>query len=226
MSNNSNATIRSQCLPADFSMICAGNNETIAQIHPALMSRINSYGLVVNMDEYFLLNRDNIGQYLRFITQQISKNNLKNITYEGAKCLCLISILMAPNENSMTLSLRHMAGILIAANDGCTNAEIAAKDICTAYLLKKDLASSKKLYLDISRIKGAKNFRLVIDDGNYMLVAEDYRVFATNRDAIKYFTQVIISIGDKKVLNIDEKWRGYTALKLIELCGQKIRYNA
>ena len=166
LTQNSNSCVRSEKIPCSFSFVCAGNEQTIGKIHPALMSRINSYGLVVYMDEFFDLNFDNLVQYIKFINQQTFKNNLKKLDISASETFCLIGRHITGMPDRLSLKLRHMAGIMMCASDISESEFVETIDIFRAYLLKLPIAEK----MEMTKIaEGLKTKNLIVKGQSYHL---------------------------------------------------------
>ena len=149
LSQNSNSGIRSEPIPCNFSMICAGNQETIARLHPALISRFNAYGLIVYMDDCYQINEAHVCQYIKFINQELKKNKLKEMSRVSYLAFCHIAQVMTGQIGYLTLKLRKMAGILICASDITESHAIRPMDIYKAYILKLPIETLRKIQLDL-----------------------------------------------------------------------------
>jgi Lon-like ATP-dependent protease len=132
--------VSTEPVPAITFLVCAGNFDSIGQIHPALMDRIYGYGKVVRMNNDMPNTLENRRKYVQFIAQEAKRFNLipfrrdacMEIVEEGrrrsnkrealtTRFRPLISIIktsatLAMNENCRTVERRH---VLEALNEHC-----------------------------------------------------------------------------------------------------------
>jgi len=71
---SSGAMVRTDPVPCDFILIAAGNLPTLANMHPALRSRIRGYGYEVYMDLDMPDTLENRNKIVRFVAQEVSKD--------------------------------------------------------------------------------------------------------------------------------------------------------
>jgi len=133
-------TVSTEPVPAITFLLGAGNFDSIAQIHPALMDRIYGYGKVVRMNNDMPNTVENRRKYVQFIAQEIKRFNLVpfnrdaviEIVEEGrrrsnkhealsTRFRPLISIvktaaMLAINENNRKVERRH---VLEAIGEHC-----------------------------------------------------------------------------------------------------------
>ncbi len=76
-------TVSSEPVPAITFLVCAGNFDSIGQIHPALMDRIYGYGKVVRMNNDMPNTLENRRKYVQFIAQEAKRFNLLPFTRDA-----------------------------------------------------------------------------------------------------------------------------------------------
>ena len=71
---SSGALVKSEPVPTDFILVCAGNLDAIQGMHPALRSRIRGYGYEVYMRNTMDDTDENRKHVIRFIAQEVRKD--------------------------------------------------------------------------------------------------------------------------------------------------------
>jgi len=71
---SSGALVKSEPVPCDFILVCAGNLDAIQGMHPALRSRIRGYGYEVFMETTMPDTDENRTNIVRFVAQEIKKD--------------------------------------------------------------------------------------------------------------------------------------------------------
>lgn len=104
-------------LPCNFSLIIAGNNETVKNIHPAIRSRITGNGYEVYMESTCDLTEKNILNYVKFFKQEVLKNGDYELTMDAILELFRISFLKTKDIRKLTLLLRQFSGLIKISSD-------------------------------------------------------------------------------------------------------------
>ncbi len=71
---SSGALVKSEPVPTDFVLVCAGNLDALEGMHPALRSRIRGYGYEVYMKTTMHDTDENRKKVIRFVSQEIKKD--------------------------------------------------------------------------------------------------------------------------------------------------------
>jgi Lon-like ATP-dependent protease len=71
---SSGAMVKSEAVPCDFILVCAGNLDAMQGMHPALRSRIRGYGYEVFMRSTMPDTTENRNKLVRFVAQEVSKD--------------------------------------------------------------------------------------------------------------------------------------------------------
>ena len=71
---SSGALVKSEPVPCDFILVCAGNMDAIQGMHPALRSRIRGYGYEVYMRSSMPDTEENRDNITRFVAQEVRKD--------------------------------------------------------------------------------------------------------------------------------------------------------
>ena len=71
---SSGALVKSEPVPCDFILVCAGNLDALQGMHPALRSRIRGYGYEVYMKSTMPDTDENRMNIVRFVAQEVRKD--------------------------------------------------------------------------------------------------------------------------------------------------------
>ncbi len=71
---SSGALVKSEPVPTDFVLVCAGNLDALQGMHPALRSRIRGYGYEVYMKTTMTDSDENRKNVCRFVAQEVKKD--------------------------------------------------------------------------------------------------------------------------------------------------------
>ncbi|WP_292461038.1 ATP-dependent protease LonB [Methanothermococcus sp.] len=112
--NSSGATVETNPIPCDFTLIMSGNMDDVNNLRAPLLDRIDYKIVLKNKMENTQENRDKL---LQFIVQEIKNNNLNPMTYEACCEIVKIAQLLAGSKDKLTLRLRRLSNIIKMAND-------------------------------------------------------------------------------------------------------------
>jgi Lon-like ATP-dependent protease len=112
--NSSGATVETNPIPCDFTLIMSGNMDDVNNLRAPLLDRIDYKIVLKNKMENTQQNRDKL---LQFIVQEIRNNNLNPMTYEACCEIVKIAQLLAGSRDKLTLRLRRLSNIIKMAND-------------------------------------------------------------------------------------------------------------
>ena len=115
---SSGALVKSEPVPCDFILVCAGNMDAIQGMHPALRSRIRGYGYEVYMrstmpdtDE----NRDNI---TRFVAQEVRKDGkIPHFDKFAVAEILREAQRRSGRKGELTLRMRELGGLIRVSGD-------------------------------------------------------------------------------------------------------------
>jgi len=115
---SSGAMVRTAPCPCDFVLIAAGNMETVAQMHPALRSRIRGYGYEIYMNDTMPDTPENRKKIVQFVAQEVVKDG----KIPHFKREAVIEILKEAKKRSgrkghLTTAFRDLGGMIRSAGD-------------------------------------------------------------------------------------------------------------
>lgn len=115
---SSGAMVKSEAVPCDFILVCAGNMDAVQGMHPALRSRIRGYGYEVYMRSTMDDTLENRTKLIRFVAQEVAKD--KKIPHFDKKAVLEIvkeAQRRAGRRGQLTLRLRELGGLVRVAGD-------------------------------------------------------------------------------------------------------------
>jgi Lon-like ATP-dependent protease len=115
---SSGAMVKSEAVPCDFILVCAGNLDALKGMHPALRSRIRGYGYEVYMRSTMDDTTENRTKLIRFVAQEVSKD--KKIPHFERRAVGEIvkeAQRRAGRKGQLTLRLRELGGLIRIAGD-------------------------------------------------------------------------------------------------------------
>ncbi len=139
---SSGAMVKTESVPCDFILVCAGNLDAVAGMHPALRSRIRGYGYEIYMKNNMEDNDGNRKKIIRFVAQEVSKD--KKIPHFDKGAIAEIireAQRRAGQKGKLSLRLRELGGLVRVAGDLAVSEE---KDTVTSeYVIRaKGIARS------------------------------------------------------------------------------------
>jgi len=115
---SSGAMVKSEAVPCDFILVCAGNMDAMQGMHPALRSRVRGYGYEVYMRSTMDDIPENRTKLIRFVAQEVAKD--KKIPQFDKKAVLEIvkeAQRRAGRRGQLTLRLRELGGLVRVAGD-------------------------------------------------------------------------------------------------------------
>ncbi|MDR0309698.1 MAG: ATP-dependent protease LonB [Candidatus Methanoplasma sp.] len=115
---SSGALVKSEPVPCDFILVCAGNLDAMQGMHPALRSRIRGYGYEVYMRSTMPDTDENRYSIARFVAQEVYKDQkippfdryaVGEIVKEAQR--------RAGRKGELTLRLRELGGLIRVSGD-------------------------------------------------------------------------------------------------------------
>lgn len=165
---SSGAMVKSEPVPCEFILVCAGNLDAIQGMHPALRSRIRGYGYEVYMQSTMPDTYENRTKLVRFVAQEIAKD--KKIPHFDKAAVGEIlkeAQRRAGRFGHLTLRLRELGGLIRVSGDV---ARERGADLVTADIV-----------VDAKRI--ARSLEQQIAD-RYLESKKEYNTFVVEGDAV------------------------------------------
>lgn len=165
---SSGAMVKSEPVPCEFILVCAGNLDAIQGMHPALRSRIRGYGYEVYMQSTMPDTSENRTKLVRFVAQEVSKD--KKIPHFEKACSRRNPQRSTAQSRQMchlTLRLRELGGLIRVSGDV---ARERGADLVTA-----------EMVVDAKRV--ARSLEQQIAD-RYLESRKEYNTFVVEGDAV------------------------------------------
>jgi Lon-like ATP-dependent protease len=162
---SSGAMVRTEPVPCRFIMIAAGNVDAVANMNPALRSRIRGYGYEIFFRDSMDDTPENRRKFVRFIAQEVKKDGkiphfdrsaIEEIIREGRR--------RSNRKGHLTLKLRDIGGLIRVAGDIAR--QEGAKVTTSAHVVRaKESARSIEEQISDDYIKRKRDYNLTVVEG-------------------------------------------------------------
>ncbi|MCQ2086263.1 MAG: ATP-dependent protease LonB [archaeon] len=164
---SSGALVKSEPVPTDFVLVCAGNLDALQGMHPALRSRIRGYGYEVYMKDTMPDTHENRMNIIRFVAQEVKKDGkIPPFNKYAVKEIIRDAQRRSGRKGELTLRFRELGGLVRISGDLAISKKekiVTADDVIeskkTARSLEQQIADrsveNHKKY-DLFSIKGKK----------------------------------------------------------------------
>ena len=180
------AMVKTEPVPCDFILVCAGNLDAVAGMHPALRSRIRGYGYEVYMNNVMDDNEENREKLIRFVAQEVAKDG--KIPHFDKKAVAEIireAQRRAGQKGKLSLRLRELGGLIRVAGD------IAIKEgknvVTQEHVLKaKEIARSLEQQVADRYIEKKKAYKYFETDGAKVGIVNGLAVMSADPSMSEY----------------------------------------
>lgn len=115
---SSGALVKSEPVPCDFILVCAGNLDAISGMHPALRSRIRGYGYEVFMNDTMTDTDANRDKIARFVAQEVVRDGkIPHFDKCAVGEIIREAQRRAGKKGRLSLRLRELGGLVRVAGD-------------------------------------------------------------------------------------------------------------
>ncbi|MDR3205568.1 MAG: ATP-dependent protease LonB [Candidatus Methanoplasma sp.] len=162
---SSGALVKSEPVPCDFILVCAGNLDAISGMHPALRSRIRGYGYEVYMRSTMPDTSDNRYGIARFVAQEVVKDGkIPHFDKYAVAEIIREAQRRSGRKGELTLRMRELGGLVRVAGDVAVerNAEIVTRD---DILAAKNSAKGLEQQIADRYIENSKRYELFNTSG-------------------------------------------------------------
>ena len=174
------AMTKTEPVPCDFVMVAAGNLDAIQGMHPALRSRVRGYGYEVYMNSTIPDSQDNREKLVRFIAQEVSKDEKIGHFSRGAIGEVIHEAQRrAGRQNHLSLRLRELGGLVRVAGDVARELE---EDTVTAEHVMKAKTIAKPLEQQIADryVERRKDYKTYSTEGSEIGMVNGLAVMGAN----------------------------------------------
>lgn len=164
---SSGALVKSEPVPCDFVLVCAGNMDALQGMHPALRSRIRGYGYEVYMRSTMPDTQENRQAITRFVAQEVKKDGkIPPFDRHAVAEILREAQRRSGRKGELTLRMRELGGLIRVSGDVAVDRKstvVTMEDVCaareTARSLEQQIADryveSSKAY-ELFRTSGAE----------------------------------------------------------------------
>ncbi len=115
---SSGALVKSEPVPCDFILVCAGNMDAIQGMHPALRSRIRGYGYEVYMRNTMPDTDENRDCITRFVAQEVRKDGkIPHFDKYAVGEILREAQRRSGRKGELTLRMRELGGLIRVSGD-------------------------------------------------------------------------------------------------------------
>lgn len=165
---SSGAMVKSEPVPCNFVLVCAGNLDAIQGMHPALRSRIRGYGYEVYMKSIMEDTDENRTKLIRFVAQEVAKDKkIPHFNKGAVKEVLKEAQRRAGRRGKLTLRLRELGGLVRVAGD-------IAREQGAALVTAEHVVNAKKIARSLEQQVAER----------YLEMKKLYRTFATEGQSI------------------------------------------
>ena len=140
---SSGALVKSEPVPCDFVLVCAGNLDAIQGMHPALRSRIRGYGYEVYMRSTMPDTNENRENIVRFVAQEVIKDaKIPHFDKYAVGEIIREAQRRAGRKGELTLRLRELGGLIRVSGDLAVERRsdlVTLDDVLTAKMTARSL---------------------------------------------------------------------------------------
>lgn len=157
---SSGALVKSEPVPCDFVLVCAGNLDAIQGMHPALRSRIRGYGYEIYMRSNMPDTDKNRMAVVRFVAQEVKKDGkIPHFDKYAVGVILKEAQRRAGRKGKLTLRFRELGGLVRVAGDLAVSrvAGIVTRDDVLAAMLN---ARSLEQQIADRQVEGTMSYQL------------------------------------------------------------------
>jgi len=163
---SSGALVKSEPVPCDFVLVCAGNLDAIRGMHPALRSRIRGYGYEVYMRSTMPDSDENRFNVARFVAQEVLKDGkIPHFDKYAVGEIIKEAQRRAGRRGELTLRMRELGGLVRVSGDMAVEREsniVTLDDVLSA----KGTARSLEQQIADRHIENSKKYSMFETSGS------------------------------------------------------------
>ena len=162
---SSGALVKSEPVPTDFVLVCAGNLDAISGMHPALRSRIRGYGYEVYMRNTMDDTDEHRKDIIRFVAQEVRKDEkIPHFDKYAAAEIIREAQRRSGRKGKLTLRFRELGGLVRVAGDMAVQdgRDLVTRDDVT---LARRIARSLEQQIADRSVEGHKAYETFLTEG-------------------------------------------------------------
>ena len=190
---SSGAMVKSEAVPCDFILVCAGNLDAIQGMHPALRSRIRGYGYEVFMRSTMDDTIENRMKLIRFVAQEVAKDKkIPHFDKHAVGEIIKEAQRRAGRHGRLTLRLRELGGLVRVAGDVAREKQ---KPLVTSEMVveAKRIARSLEQQIADRYLESRKEYKTFITEGEAVGVVNGLAALNTD-SSMAEFSGVVLPI--------------------------------
>jgi Lon-like ATP-dependent protease len=156
---SSGAMVKTEVVPCDFILVCAGNLDAVQGMHPALRSRIRGYGYEVYVNSVMDDTNENRKKLMRFVAQEVAKDTkIPHFDKTAMGEIIREAQRRAGQKGKLSLRLRELGGLIRVAGDLAQNEK--AKLVTVSHVVSaKQIARSLEQQVADRYLERHKTYR-------------------------------------------------------------------
>ena len=162
---SSGALVKSEPVPTDFVLVCAGNLDAIQGMHPALRSRIRGYGYEVYMRNTMDDTEEHRNDIVRFVAQEVRKDEkIPHFDKYATAEIIREAQRRSGRKGKLTLRFRELGGLVRVAGDMAVQ---DGRDLVTRddVVLARRIARSLEQQIADRSVEGHKAYETFLTEG-------------------------------------------------------------
>ncbi len=174
------AMTKTEPVPCDFVLVAAGNLDAIQGMHPALRSRIRGYGYEVYMNSTIPDSQDNREKLVRFIAQEVSKDEkIGHFSKEAIGEILHEAQRRAGRQLHLSLRLRELGGLVRVAGDIAR--EVGDETVTAEHVVKaKTIAKPLEQQIADRYVERRKDYKTYSIEGSEIGMVNGLAVMGAN----------------------------------------------
>lgn len=162
---SSGALTKSEPVPCDFVLVCAGNLDAMQGMHPALRSRIRGYGYEVYMRSTMTDTDEHRLAVVRLVAQEVKKDgNIPQFDKYAVGEVIKEAQRRSGRKGKLTLRFRELGGLIRVAGDVAVarNSRVVSRDDVLSAVVS---ARSLEQQIADRQVENSKSYQLFDTEG-------------------------------------------------------------
>lgn len=115
---SSGTMVQSEPIPCDFTLVIAGHQQDLEELHPALRSRMQGYGYEIYMNRDMADTPTHRQHIAQFIAQEVNKDGkIPHFMFEAVQAVVQAALGISEKPGRLTCRFRELGGLVRAAGD-------------------------------------------------------------------------------------------------------------
>jgi Lon-like ATP-dependent protease len=220
---SSGAMVKSEPVPTDFILVAAGNLDAVANMHPALRSRIRGYGYEIYMRSTMPDNEENREKLIRFVAQEVAKDKkIQHFTRSAVAEIIREAQRRAGRRGQLTLRLRELGGLIRVAGDVAHEENAALVDVPHVITAKR-IARSLEQQVTDRAIEKRKEYKTMITEGAAIGIVNGLAVLNAESSMAEFSGLVMPIVAEVTPAQTKEGGRIIATGKLGEIAKESVQ---